>query len=249
MGLKKPDEVKKEDAPELEAEQQMDIEEAEAQTEAETSEAPQNETKTQSTEVAETRSSVPAQASRNFQQDMEEQGLSGLELGFGSFPILKIVNEGRFEDEDENDYGTSFVAVVNQTRIKHLYKQAGSTEGEVYYSYDGENLVKPSDEGASTVDALKAEFKEYGYDLEVKDYLEAVVLMKSCNSEDMGDIEDEMFILSIPPASRSKFSGVMATAQLKGLDVKATPIEFSVGKKRKARRSASSYFPWAFKIA
>lgn len=235
MALAKP-QPKEEAQEEMELGQQEKVEQVGKEEVQETT-STEVSTQTQSTAVA-------TQGSGNFQQQMADQGLEGLELGFGSFPILKIVNEGKFEDEDENDYGEQFVAVVQSTRIKHLYKQAGVSEGDVSYSYDGVNLLSASENGAATVEALKAEYEELGYSLEVKDYLEVVVTMQDPES----DFDGEMFILSIPPASRTKFSGVVATMQLKGKDVKTTPILFSVGKKRKSK-GGSNYFPWSFKIA
>lgn len=177
----------------------------------------------------------------NFKQAMEDQGFGGLNLGFGSFPTIRLMNEGVFEDDDENEIGESFDCYVQSTRTKHLYKQAGNSESEIFYSYDGIELVKPSDAGASTVVQLKQEFKEDGFELEVKGYLECVVQMVG------GEYDGEIFLLSIPPASCNKFSGVVATLQMKGKDIKETVITCCVGKKRKSRRSSSSYFPWAFK--
>lgn len=231
-------------------EDQMDIEEVSQETETQAvdttpSQEDTPEVKSESREVAQKASTQVAASSNNFQASMADQGLEGLELGFGSFPILKIINEGRFEDEDENDYGTEFTAVVQSSRIKHLYRQANTQDGDVHYSYDGVNLLGATEDGSTTVDGLKREYTEYGYELEVKDYLEVVVLMDDADS----DYDGEMFILSIPPASKAKFSGVMATMQLKGKSVKETPIMFSVGKKRKSKRGNASYFPWAFKIA
>lgn len=208
-------------------------------------EATETKEPTQRREVAQRASTQVAATTSSFQQQMAEQGLEGLELGFGAFPILKIVNEGQFEDEDENSYGTEFTAVVQSSRIKHLFRQSGTSEGDVSYSYDGVNLLSPTEGGATTVEGLRREFEEYGYELEMKDYLEVVVLMDDEDSEHDG----EMFILSIPPASRNKFAGLIATMQLKNRSFKETPILFSVGKKRKSKRGNASYFPWSFKIA
>lgn len=248
MGIKKPtakDTPVEETTPQTETIRKP-IEKAEKPTDQVETETVATTTEPESTEVAAApRTEVAAASQGNFKDRMAEKGYGGLELGFGSFPTIRLMNEGVFEDDDENEIGTSFSCLVQSTRIKHLYKQAGNQEGDVYYSYDEVNLVKASDSGSATVEQLQQEFKEDGWELECKSYLEAVVLMK----DEDADYDGEMFLLSIPPASRNKFAGLVASLELKGKNLKETVILCTVGKKRKAKRGNSSYFPWNFKAA
>lgn len=180
---------------------------------------------------------------QQFSERMSEQGLSGLEIGFGSFPIIRLMNDGIFADSEENEMGTEFSCKLLNTRPSYLYKQKNNSDSDVYYSYDAETLTTTTDGGSSTVAELKAEWTEDGWDLERKDYLEVVIIMEDEESE----YNDEMFILSVPPSSRRKLAGVIAGLEFKGLDPKNTIIKCAAGKKRKS--GSNTYYPWAFKAA
>lgn len=183
----------------------------------------------------------PSLKGDEFSARMRDQGYAGMELGFGSFPIIKLANEGSFIDSDENEIGKSFECQLLQTRPSYLYKQQDNNDSPVAYSYDGINLTSVTDQGSSTVEELKAEWSLDGWTLERKEYLEGVVVMK-------GDSEfaDEMFLISVAPNSRRKLAGVLAGAEFRGENPKDLALVCSVGAKRK--HGSNTYFPWAFKI-
>ena len=209
----------------------------------ETVDSPTNELSETPVEATPQASTISTATSNNqqFSERMAEKGLSGLELGFGSFPIIRLMNDGEFADSDENEMGTSFTCKLINSKPSYLFKQKNNSDSDVYYSYDAVNLTTTTDGGSSTVEELKIEWKEDGWDLERKDYLECVVIMDDPDSE----IVDEMYILSIPPSSRRKLAGVIAGLEFKGIDPSTVSFNCFVGKKRKS--GTNTYYPWAFK--
>lgn len=196
------------------------------------------------------RSTLPAEANANtavipadhkpqntVMAGLAEDGYEGLELGFGSFPILKLENEGIFVDTDENEYGKSFHAVIFPTRSKYVLKNTKCTpkEEEVYYSYDRVNCTDGTPLQA-IIDEWAAE--DWGY--EIKHYLEAPAQIVG------GDFDDEMVMLSVPPASRNKLSGYFYTNRMKKRGSADSYVtECFVGKK--VTSTDHDFYPWKFK--
>lgn len=179
-----------------------------------------------------------------FSSRMSDQGFKGLEIGFGSFPIIKLANEGAFIDSEETDHGKDFVCQLLSTRPSYLFKQKDNSDSDVYYSYgcdDNSPLTTTTAGGSTTIAELREEWLIEGGVLETKQYLEAVIVMK-------GDSEfcDEMFLLSIAPNSRKKIAGLIAGMEFRNESVSDTLICCEVGKKRK--HGSNTYFPWAFKV-
>lgn len=213
----------------------------------------------QKTEVAERKSTEVAKPTKSNNQVVaaaEDEGFGGIELGFGSFPVVKLVNEGCFNDSDENDLGKKFIATLGQSSEVFLYKQEGRDDGDVGYSYDGVNLsAYNGDEDFKLVSELKQAWEEEGYDLEVKKYLEVVVTLEDDQAELLGveeveeglqDLEGEPVVLSLPPSAVKAFSGKVATLSMAGKAIKGAKMQFEVGKKRK--NGNNTYFPWKFKL-
>lgn len=213
----------------------------------------------QKTEVAERKSTEVAKPTKSNNQVVaaaEDEGFGGIELGFGSFPVVKLVNEGCFNDSDENDLGKKFIATLGQSSEVFLYKQEGRDDGDVGYSYDGVNLsAYNGDEDFKLVAELKQAWEEEGYELEVKKYLEVVVTLEDDQAELLGveeveeglqDLEGEPVVLSLPPSAVKAFSGKVATLSMAGKPIKGAKMQFEVGKKRK--NGNNTYFPWKFKL-
>lgn len=210
------------------------------------------------TEIVERKSTEVAKGSSNNQviAAAQDEGFGGIELGFGSFPVVKLVNEGVFNDSDENDLGKKFIATLEQSSEVFLYKQEGRDDGDVGYSYDGINLsAYNGDEEFTTVAELKQAWEEEDYDLETKKYLEVIVTLGDDQAELLGvdeieegleDLEGEPVVLSLPPSAVKAFSGKIATLAMKKQPVKGSKMQFEVGKKRK--NGNNTYFPWKFKL-
>lgn len=210
-----------------------------------------------STEVAQVQTkevavAKPAVSTANVIETAADDGFGGIELGFGSFPVVKLVNEGVFNDSDENDLGKEFVATLQQSSEVFLYKQEGTDDGDVGYSYDGINLsAYNGDEEFKTVEELKAAWEVEGYETETKKYLEVVVAIDEEQEieevpEGLKDLLGEPVVLSLPPSSVKAFSGKVATLAMNKKPIKGSKMKFMVGKKRK--NGNNTYFPWKFRL-
>ncbi|CAM0049526.1 hypothetical protein VPHK404_0087 [Vibrio phage K404] len=187
-----------------------------------------------------------------------DSGFEGLELGFGSFPMIKLENEGQFADSDENELGKHIRAVLQQSTPVYLYKQEGNEDGPIAYSYDRNTLTSyKGSEGDEfkTVAEIKAAWEEEGYELEEKKYLEVVATICEDHEEfiegdvpeGLEDIEGETVMLRLAPASLKAFSGKVATLQMRNLPIQGATMDFLVGKKRKTN-NGKVYFPWKFRL-
>lgn len=239
--------------------------EAEKVEEAKTEKTEEVETKsTAVAEVEQTKSTAVApQASKAVAANQvisqaADNGFDGLELGFGSFPMIKLENEGQFADSDDNELGKHIRAVLQQSTPVYLYKQEGNEDGPIAYSYDRENLTSyKGSEGDDfkTVAEIKAAWVEEGYDLEEKKYLEVVATVCEDHEEfiegdvpeGLEDIEGETVMFRLAPASLKAFSGKVATLQMKKQPIQGATMDFLVGKKRKSG-NGKTYFPWKFRL-
>ncbi len=172
-----------------------------------------------------------------------DAGFEDMDLGgFGTFPILVLGTDGKFECEDEDWGDDSFIGQVNKTKAVYLCKQEGVNDGPCAYTYDQVNLNSPQD-GATTVEDLRTAWKEEGYDLEIKAYLEVLIEIV----QEGHDREGEFFIVKLPPSSANNFKGKHFIANSKfGVELGQVCIEFGVGKKRTS--GSNKYYPWKFSI-
>ncbi|CAL9983547.1 hypothetical protein VPHK449_0082 [Vibrio phage K449] len=187
-----------------------------------------------------------------------DAGFEGLELGFGSFAMIKLENEGQFADSDDNELGKHIRAVLQQSTAVYLYKQEDNDDGPIAYSYDRVNLTSyKGSEGDSfkTVDEVRAAWTEEGYDLEEKKYLEVVATIEEDHDEILEgevpegllDLEGETVMFRLAPASLKAFSGKVATLQMRKQPIQGAVMDFLVGKKRKTN-NGKTYFPWKFRL-
>lgn len=170
-------------------------------------------------------------------EELADDGYGGLELGFGSFPILKLENEGIFVDTEENEYGKSFKCIIFPTRSKYVVKNTKcetSKQEEVVYSYDRVT----STDGEPLQDIIE-QWAEDGFGFEIKHYLEAPAQIME------GEFEGEMVMLSIPPASRNKLSGYFYKNRMRGYGSADSYItECECGKK--VTSTDHDFYPWKF---
>lgn len=176
----------------------------------------------------------------NFSANMADMGFDGLDLTGMSFDRIKL-HEGVFKcGSDEAELGTSFDCIMHSTRRLFVVRQHTGQDAKTFYSYDSQGRTNA--DGSSAEDTLK-EWEEDGYTPDIKEYLEAMVTL--VNRDDEWD--DTMVMLSIPPASRAKLSGVFAQAMQR---LGATPdqviIKCSVGKQ--VGEGTKKFRPWAFKL-
>ncbi|AHI61234.1 hypothetical protein SHOU24_37 [Vibrio phage SHOU24] len=217
-----------------------------------------------STEVAvsETKSTAVAKADNKqvaasqVIQQAEDDGFGGLELGFGSFAIIKLDNSGQFMDSDDNELGTLIRASVQQSTASYLYVQEGNDDSPAVYSYDGVNLTAETEDGDKTVEQVKMRWVDEGYDMECRKYLEVVATIAEDHDdiidgevpEGLLDYEGETVMLRLPPASIKTFSGKVATLKMQNKPLRGAVMDFKVGKQRKTNNGKAKYFPWKISL-
>ena len=161
------------------------------------------------------------------------------EIGFGSFPIMKLDN-GSFSIGDD-EIGTSVLVIMQQSRAKHLYKEGGKEETDyVVYSYDEKN-----DTGGRPLESVFAEWASEGVDVESiehKKYSEAVALVVQ-----EGEYYGQLVLLSVPPASIKRMAGYRAELKvMKRTTPQQVVTRCEVGKK--VKKDNKSFTPWQFRF-
>lgn len=187
----------------------------------------------------------------SFAENAAAQGMDGLELGYGSFPNIKL-DDGEFIDGDGNNYPSPFYFTPISSKGVYAYSQKNEDDSDVFFSYDGVTTTK-----GESVAALCAEWVEDGYTVERDTRLEVNCLIQEqvteANEEGVetptGEfVEGEMVMLSLPPTARKKYSGKWAMAERlyknagKGLDEMIMKAE--IGKSVKV--GTRSFRPWMF---
>jgi len=185
-------------------------------------------------------------AMANFSSAMAQEGFEGLDLTGMSFDRIKL-HEGQFKlGQEDIELGTEFDCIIHSTRRLFVVRQSTDNDAESFYSYDpkGQTLT----DGASSSDKLQ-EWLEDGYGteeapLDIREYCEATATLVNRDDE----FNDQMVMLSIPPASRARLAGAAAQAyqKLKGALLSDVIISCQVG--RKAGEGQKSFRPWVFKV-
>ena len=123
-------------------------------------------------------------------QQLEQAGFIGLELGFGSFPTVRLQGES-FSTSDGGSLGQTFACIIHSARPKYLLKCADvQNADEFVYSYDRKTTT-----GGKSIDQLVNIWKEKGWDSPVwKDYLDVTAQLVGVEQRELG----EVVMLSIP---------------------------------------------------
>lgn len=172
---------------------------------------------------------------------LEQEGFSDLEVSALSFDRVKL-HEGSFKiGDNEEDLGKNIKFKVMTTRAVYLFSQSDDDDAETFYSYcpNGTTMT----DGTSSAERL-AEWKADGYEPVSRAYQEAMVELVDREDEWEGSVVS----LSIPPASRSKFGGVISVGTMRNkcspadLVISATPSEVIKAK------GGQSYRRWNFRV-
>ena len=165
------------------------------------------------------------------------------ELGFGSFPMLKL-------DKTEFVVGNTSLDAIEECVLlkgtkKHLYKaRKGEEDGiPLVYSYDGVYTTS-----GERLDDVFEEWREHG-EMEgapIKNtYME--VLTHIIRAGD-GSLNGELVMANIAPQSLRTLSGYQARLGLKGLRLNQAVTRLQKGQKVTLKGSAKTFYPWDFKF-
>ena len=193
---------------------------------------------------------VPAQTeiatttqTKGIRAQGEQAGFGGLDAGFGSFPILKLSGES-FELDDDDYPEKEVYMQITQSRSKFIIKQKDQgDDAEFIYSY--EDIKKnplATDVSGSSVKAWIDKQHLDGFEIEVKEYIEAIAELLDDN-----EFNGEIVLLSIPPSGVRRFAGYCIKLNMKHQCFPDKVITVaSIGKKIK--KDTKSWCPWVFKF-
>ena len=192
--------------------------------------------------VTEQRTNAMAQ----FSQDQAASGYEGLDLTGMSFDRVKM-HEGKFLlGSEEAELGTEFDCVIHNTRRLYVVRQSTDQDADSYYSYDAAGATFT--DGSCAAEKLE-EWADEGYGgedapLDIKEYLEAMATLVNRDDE----YDQQMVMLSIPPASKARLAGAAAQAytKMRGAKLGDVVTQCQVGKK--VGEGTKAFRPWVFKI-
>lgn len=176
-------------------------------------------------------------AAGGISQALAAQGFEGLDMGFGSFPIVKL-QDTTFSTSDGDTLGNTFCCVMHASRKKFLLKCEDSNDAEEFvYSYD-----KVHTTGNKLVEDVKKAWGEKGWVNPVwKEYADVTAQLVDLNNRELGGV----VMLSIPYTSNSRLSGYITTLMVKGRQVNQVITQVYHGQKVTSGKFA--FYPWAFK--
>jgi hypothetical protein len=183
-------------------------------------------------------SPMAVSAPRSHADSGEVDGFSDLDddIGFGSFPIIKLEN-GKLVLGEAGEEVESFLAVILGMKRRYLYKSEPGDDAEIFYSYD-----KQVDTSGRSVESRLAEWEADGHPkekFEIKEYVELMAQLKSTA------FTDRLCMLSIPPASIKRLSGYRQELKyVNGTAFTKCITKVSVGKKIKY--GTTTFNPWQF---
>lgn len=173
-------------------------------------------------------------------------GLAG-EIGFGSFPIMKL-QEGVFivgNKELQECEG-----IMMGARKKWLVKARKGEEGEkipLVYTYDGVKTADGTDITEITAKWLADGATPAGKKAIVSKYYELQLQIIDEEGKLGPGLHEQIVLCSLPPASISRGAGYLKSLQLKGLRPEQVLTKVCKGD-RITRPDGKTFSPWDFKF-
>jgi len=166
-------------------------------------------------------------------------GFTDLQIDFTSFPTM-VINKGkiRVSGGEVVDDGEGFEFIIMDKRKTFLFRgiEDRDSDPELAYSDDKEFINMTGEPVADKV----AEWKEKGWDVEMKEYF--IVMGKMVS----GELANQIIQIQIPKTSIGRFDGIMLTIAIDGKNPKEVVIKALVGKEIGSGMKA--FNPWDFKV-
>lgn len=172
-------------------------------------------------------------------QQAANEGFSGLEFDWTSFPTVSLKTEGIFVDIDQVEYGKEFHCKILGSKERYVYRAnpVSDNKRDVAFSYDR----RVTTSGAFLEDKFK-DWEAAGKAVEEKVYLEVMVEMVA----DGGPYDGEYRILSVAPTSKGRFAACYAKAKvIGGGDPTAPTIRVFT---KKVLNVANPFWSWQFEV-
>lgn len=151
--------------------------------------------------------------SANVMERLAAQGNEGLELGYGSFAIVKL-EQGQFQDNEGNYLGPQFDVILYPSKQKWIVKcNSDQNAPEFFYTHDQIKAVN-----GRLISEIKAEWAQKGWVSPVeRKYLDVPAQIIDWNQDAQGQwipSAGRMVLLSIPQTSIGRYSGYLASVNL-----------------------------------
>lgn len=179
---------------------------------------------------------APASGSGGAVAALAADGFAGVDIGFGTFPQVVLVNEGHFESSEGWMMGEEFNCLLMGSTVKFILKNTKclKKEEDFAYSYDKINDVN----GTPLQDYID-KWDAEGWGFEYKEYREVPAQVVG------GDWDGELIVLSIPTSSIKRFNGHLVRSKMRGKSVSEVTTKICVGDK--ITNVDYPFYPWAFK--
>lgn len=183
---------------------------------------------------------MPAGGSGNkVLEDLAGAGFEGLDIGFGSFPVIRLQDQS-FSTSDGDVIGSTFLCVVHASRTKWLYKADDSKDTDDFvYSYDQQYTT-----AGRPIEEVTAEWEAKGFTEPVwKKYIDVTAQMVDANTRSLGNV----VILSVPNNSVPRLTGYLTTILL-GQRLQPNEVITQVMPGQRVTSAKKPFYPWAFKL-
>lgn len=186
--------------------------------------------------------------SNRIVDQLAENGMEGMDMGFGAFPQVVLGTDGLFSSQEFGDMGKEFDCIIMQSKNKFICKNGlpdNNPEVDFFYSYYSPNknnhLPQVTTTGKPIADIL-TQWKIKGWTPEWKTYLDVMAQIVG------GDHDGTFVMLSIPQTSITRLSGYLVTQQAaKGLRQDEYVTKCRVG--AKVTSGTFPFYPWKFEFA
>ena len=166
---------------------------------------------------------------------LQVAGFEGLNIGFGSFPIVSLKNEGMFQSTEGWELGQAFDCILMGSKEKFIVKNGQAEPNDAFfYTYDKMYQVS----GKPCADTIN-EWRAKGWVEQWSPYLDVAVQLVG------GDHDSELVILSIPKASINKYSGYTTGLWMKD-KLLPTQVLTRCYRGDKVTRVKFPFYPWNF---
>jgi hypothetical protein len=182
-------------------------------------------------------------------QSMADDGMDGLDLGFGAFPIITLGTDGEFSSNDLGNLDPKeFNCIVMRSTAKYICKnglQDNDPKADFFYTTYHPNFAPnepPLTGGGKPIEDILTEWKVQSWTPVWKKYVEVLVQIVG------GDHDGAVAMLSVPPTSISRLGGYIALQKMQhGLRQDQYITRVSVG--AKITTAAQPFRPWSFSYA
>lgn len=171
--------------------------------------------------------------------DLAEAGFEGLDVGFGTFPIVRLQDQ-TFSTNEEEVLGHEFWCCIHGSRVKWLLKKEdNNTTSDFVYSHDQVTTTT-----GQSIEEVMAEWRAAGFDAPVwKKYLDITAQRYDANSRTLGQI----VILSVPSNSVPRLTGYLTTLKV-GHGLMPNQVITHVHLGPRVTQAVKPFYPWAFKM-